>query len=203
MGTEDPSPARVLDFWLGVLDASGCAAPDVAKRWWTKNAAFDHEIRERFGPEHAAIVAGEREAWLATPRGRLAYVIVLDQFSRNMFRDTAGAFAHDAQALRAALDGIERGDDAALAFDERSFLYMPLMHSEDPRQQDRSVELFTRWRDSLSGDRRARLDASLEYARRHRDIVARFGRFPHRNRALGRTSTPEETEFLKQPGSGF
>lgn len=203
MGAEAAGSTRVLDFWFGTLDASGRAAPAAAKRWWMKSAAFDREIRETFGAEHVSIVAGEREAWLATPRGRLAYVVVLDQFSRNMFRDTAGAFAHDAQALRAALDGIERGDDGVLAFDERTFLYMPLMHSEDLRHQDRCVRLFTGWRDALAGEPRERVDGSLDFARRHRDLVARFGRFPHRNAALGRTSTPEETEFLKQPGSGF
>ena len=203
MGGEDPDPARVLDFWFGNLDANGQAAPEVAKRWWMKNPAFDREIREAFGQDHAAIVAGGRETWLATPRGRLAYVIVLDQFSRNMFRDTADAFAHDAQALHATLGGIERGDDHALAFDERTFLYMPLMHSEDLGPQDRLVGLLTRWRDALATDQRTRLEGTIEYARRHRAIVARFGRFPHRNAVLGRTSTPEEIEFLKQPGSSF
>ncbi len=180
-----PAPGAiddVLSFWMS----------DPA-RWWKKDPAFDEQIRERFLALHEAIDRGEHEGWLDTPRGALAYVIVLDQFSRNMFRESPRAFASDPRARAATKRALERGDDRALPVDERVFLYMPLMHSEDLADQERSVELF------------GALGAAeqLRFAQVHRDIVRRFGRFPHRNGPLGRTSTPEEIEFLKGPGSSF
>ena len=172
----------VLDFWFSHSD-----------RWWDKDPAFDAEIRDRFGALHAEIEAGEHEAWRATPRGALAYVIVLDQFSRNMFRDTPRMFASDRQALGAAREALARGDAQALGPDERSFLYMPLMHSEDLADQERCVELFRELGNAYS----------LDFAEQHLAIIRRFGRFPHRNQILGRASTPEEREFLTQPNSSF
>jgi uncharacterized protein (DUF924 family) len=193
----------VLEFWFGTLDASGFADAAHAQRWWQKDAAFDALISERFGALHEAIARGAHEDWLATPRGRLAYVIVLDQFSRNMFRGSARAFAHDAQALEAAREGVERGDDRSLAYDERGFLYMPLMHSERLEDQERCLALFAALRDASTGSARDRANNSVDFAERHRDIVQRFGRFPHRNQVLGRTSTTEEIEFLREPRSSF
>jgi uncharacterized protein (DUF924 family) len=193
----------VLSFWFGELSADGLADAEHAERWWEKDAAFDALVRERFGALHAAIAGGKREPWLQDARGTLAYVIVLDQFSRNAFRDTPGMFEQDPQALRAALSGLERGFDRALAFDERGFLYMPLVHAEDPAHQDRAVTLFTALRDASTGSLRERAASSLGFAQRHRDIVQRFGRFPHRNGILSRTPTPDEMEFLTQPGSSF
>jgi len=173
---------EVLEFWFTHSD-----------RWWDKDAAFDAEIRQRFGELHAEVSRGEHEDWRATPRGALAYVIVLDQFSRNMFRGTPGAFASDPQALAAARDALARGVDQSLTPEERSFLYMPLMHSEDLADQERCVELFRALGNAYS----------LGFAEQHRDIIARFGRFPHRNAILGRASSPEELAFLTQPGSSF
>ena len=172
----------VLDFWFA----------DPA-RWWRKDPAFDAEIRQRFEALHTAIERGDHEAWRQTPRGALAYVLVLDQFSRNMFRDTAKSFASDAQALAAAKDAIDRGFDAQLTPAERTWFYLPLMHSEALADQERCVALFQT------------IDApeNLDFAKKHRDIIVRFGRFPHRNAILGRPSTPEELEFLTQPGSSF
>src|SRR5688572_25438510 len=121
---------NVLDFWFGTLDASGRADAAHARRWWQKDASFDALVRQRFGAVHAAAASGQCEDWLASPRGCLAYVVVLDQFSRNVFRNDARTYAHDGQALRAALTVIGRGEERALAFDERCFVYMPLMHSE-------------------------------------------------------------------------
>lgn len=193
----------VLDFWFGTLDEHGLADAEHAARWWAKDEAFDAQLRARFGAVHEAVGGGERETWLATPRGRLAYVIVLDQFSRNLFRDSARAFAWDPQARRAAVSGIDRGEDRALGCDERSFLYMPLEHSEQLGDQERCVALFAALLDEAPPEARERVANALDYARQHRDIVRRFGRFPHRNALLGRTSTPEEVEFLKQPGSSF
>jgi uncharacterized protein (DUF924 family) len=194
---------QVLDFWFGKLDAAGCADAAHAERWWKKNAAFDEELRQRFGALHEAVARAERDDWLVPPRGRLAYVIVLDQFSRNMFRGTPRMFEGDKQAQAAAVEGVARGDDALLGVNERSFLYMPFMHSEDLDMQDRSVALFTALAASAPAELRGGLAAAVQYAEKHRDIIARYGRFPHRNAALGRDSTSAEIEFLKQPGSGF
>ena len=175
-----PSVGDVLTFWF--------AEPD---RWWKKDPAFDAEIRDRFLELHDAIERDEREDWLETPRGALAYVIVLDQFSRNMFRGSARMFVSDARALAAARGAVDRGMDRSLSRDERMFLYMPFMHSEDIVDQDRCVGLF------------ASLQEWVRYAEEHRNIVRRFARFPHRNALLGRQSTSEELEFLKQTGSWF
>ena len=175
-----PSSDDVLAFWF--------AHPD---RWWKKDPAFDAEIRDRFLGLHDAIQRNEREDWLETPRGALAYVVVLDQFSRNMFRDSARMFETDARALAAARRALDGALDRDLSRDERMFLCMPFMHSEDIADQDRCVRLF------------ASLQEWLPYAEQHRDIIRRFGRFPHRNALLGRKSTSEEVEFLKQRGSSF
>lgn len=173
---------EVLEFWFA----------DPA-RWWKKDPAFDAEIRDRFGALHAAIERDEHEAWRRTARGALAYVIVLDQFSRNMFRGTARMFASDARALDAARAAIAGGLDRELSDDERGFLCMPFMHSEQLADQERSMELFGAFA----------APSQLKFAEQHRDIVKRFGRFPHRNELLGRASTPEEIAFLAQPGSSF
>jgi len=199
----EADPERVLSFWLGQLDARGLASPEQSARWWKKDGTFDQEIRDQFEGEHAAIVAGRRQAWLRSARGRLAYVIVVDQFSRNMYRETPRMFAADDLALRAALGAIEGGLDRALPLAGRVFMYLPLMHSEDAEVQELCVEQFTLLRDELSGEAREHVETNLEFAIRHRDIVARFGRFPHRNQILGRESTLQESEFLKQPGSSF
>lgn len=193
----------ILDFWFGPLDEHGCADREHAARWWKKDQAFDEAIRHRFEEVHRAIRARELDDWLGEPRGLLAQVIALDQFSRNMFRGTPGAFASDPRALQLALDGLARGDHRALPRDPRSFLYMPLLHSEDLAMQDRAVELFTALRDSAPPELREQADLAVRYAGMHRDIVRRFGRFPHRNAILDRASTPEEIAFLEQPGSSF
>jgi uncharacterized protein (DUF924 family) len=188
---DDHEAEEVLGFWFGAPDAQGRADKAHAARWWRKDPAFDAEVRTRFGALHEAVMRSGREVWLSSPRGRLAYVIVLDQLSRNMFRDSARAFAGDARALDAALAGLAAGDDQALGPDERSFLYMPLVHSERLDLQERAVALF-------AGE-----PGTQKFAEQHRDIIRRFGRFPHRNALLGRPSTPDELAFLKQPGSSF
>lgn len=196
-------PEQVLAFWFGPLDEAGRAAPSYSSRWWKKDPAFDAEIAGRFGELHAAALRGERDGWRATPRGRLALIIVLDQFSRNMFRGTAQAFAGDARAVALAREGVDEGEDRSLAADERTFFYMPFMHSEVLEAQERCMALFTGWQDELDGEGRKRVAGLRDYARRHHEIIQRFGRFPHRNQLLGRQSTDEETEFLKKPGSSF
>ena len=193
----------ILEFWFGDVDELGRSDALHSRRWFMKDDAFDRDIAERFAGTFADVRAGKREQWLDDPRGRLAYVIVLDQFARNMFRGTARMFEGDKQAQAAAVEGVARGDDALLGVNERSFLYMPFMHSEDLDMQDRAVALFTALAASAPAELRGGLAAAVQYAEKHRDIVARYGRFPHRNAALARDSTPAEIEFLKQPGSGF
>jgi uncharacterized protein (DUF924 family) len=189
----DPTVEQLWGFWFGELDANGDPAPEVAKRWWVKDPAFDQAIRSRFESVHAQVVAGQHEEWRADSRGALAYVIVLDQFSRNMFRGTPAMFATDVQALAAAKAAVAQGFDRAVPRAARSFFYLPYMHSEALADQDACVALY-----SAPG-----ADANLEFAEKHRAIIRRFGRFPHRNAILGRPSTAEEIAFLGEPGSSF
>lgn len=194
---------EVLVFWFGKEGLENGVDKATSERWFTKNEAFDEEIRTRFGATYEKARAGALDGWAQSARGRLALVILLDQFSRNMFRGSGRMFESDDQALALANEGIERGDDRRVGVDGRSFFYMPLMHAEDLETQERCVALFTAMRDELDGEAKANAAYSLDYAVRHRDIVKRFGHFPHRNALVGRASTPEEVEFLKQPGSSF
>jgi uncharacterized protein (DUF924 family)/2-polyprenyl-3-methyl-5-hydroxy-6-metoxy-1,4-benzoquinol methylase len=196
-------PSDVLEFWFGKLDGQGRADMQHAGRWFQVLGTFDDEVRARFADVHRAVAAGECDAWLDSSRGRLAFVVVLDQLSRNLFRGSARMFEFDRRALDVALDGIRGGMDKTLAHDERSFFYMPLMHSEDRAAQDESVARFTALRDEAAPELREQAARTVLFAERHRDVVKRFGRFPHRNAVVGRESTPEEVEFLKQPGSAF
>jgi uncharacterized protein (DUF924 family) len=184
---------EVLDFWFGPSGARGKARPE----WFRKDAAFDEEIRRRFGDLHRAAAARELEAWRASPEPMVALVVALDQFSRNLFRGDARAFAQDAHARECAREAVDRGDDRLCLPVERQFLYLPFEHGEDAADQDRSVELMR----SLEAFEETR--GIADWAEKHRAIIRRFGRFPHRNAALGRASTPAEEEFLREPGSGF
>ena len=187
------SSADVLEFWFGPPDV----APTKRKEWFGKAPEFDAEIRRRFEPLIGRAAAGACDDWRVSARDALALCIVLDQFPRNSYRGSPRAFATDAKALAVARDSIDRGFDRLLSPVERVFVYLPLEHAEDVACQDLSVRLF----DSLPDD--ADSESARDYARRHRDIVVRFGRFPHRNDILGRTSTPEELAFLREPGSSF
>lgn len=175
---------QVLEFWFKEI------AP---AQWWKKDAALDRQIAQRFGDVHRQAVSCELYHWRATPAGRLAEVLVLDQFSRNMFRGLPQAFAADGQALALAQEAVATGADKMLSATERSFLYMPFMHSESAKIHTIAVELFR------SND----LPSSLDYELQHKKIIDRFGRYPHRNVILGRSSTPAEEAFLKLPGSSF
>ena len=174
----------VLKFWFDEIDSS---------LWWKKNSDFDRLIVDRFSDLHAIASRCELFEWRESPEGRLAEVIVLDQFSRNMFRDTARSFAQDPLALALAQEAISQGADDDLDSAQRPFLYMPLMHSESLIIHEIAVDLFTRKCDKTN----------LDYEVRHREIIERFGRYPHRNEVLGRASTDEEAKFLKGPGSKF
>ncbi|MCW5771582.1 MAG: DUF924 domain-containing protein [Rhodospirillaceae bacterium] len=177
---------QILDFWF---------AEAHRPFWFKKEAAFDDEIRRRFEPAHEAAAAGSFSAWQNTPEGALALLICLDQFPRNMYRGTPRAFATDAKARAVADWAVDREFDLRFKTDdERMFFYLPFEHSEEIDDQHRCVELVrTRCTDP----------EFLRYAVAHRDVIARFGRFPHRNAILGRPNTPEEEEYLKQPGAGF
>ncbi|MES2715153.1 MAG: DUF924 family protein [Pseudomonadota bacterium] len=189
----------VLDFWFGPPEDPGHAQPRAA--WFQKDDAFDEQIRQRFGPLIERALRGEIDDWLARPvqaLPALAQVIVLDQFTRNSFRGTARAFAGDARALQTARALVASGADRTLTGVQRSFAYLPFEHAEDLSHQRTAVQLFQQ----LAQDEPARA-SSLDWAQRHLDVVARFGRFPHRNAALGRASTPEELAYLALPGAGF
>lgn len=184
----------VLDFWF---DRGGAEALKPRKVWWEKNPAFDEEIRRRFGAAVEHALDGGYEAWAGQAEGALALIILLDQFPRNLFRGNARAFAGDERARAVARQMTDRGHDIGLPPVMRQFAYMPFEHSEALADQDFSCLLFAALEKDLPGH------DILDYAERHRAIIARFGRFPHRNAALGRDSTPEEVEFLRQPGSSF
>jgi len=197
------TPDAVLDFWFG---APGSAA-DVAARqrtlWFAKSAANDQIVGERFAETLVAAGKGELDDWATSPRGRLALIVVLDQFPHHIHRDHGQSFAYDALSLALAMEMVQRGEDAHVAPIERVFVYLPLEHAESMAMQDLSVALYDKLAHEAAVDERQLFDGFLDYARKHRDVVARFGRFPHRNELLGRISTPEEIQFLKQPGSRF
>jgi uncharacterized protein (DUF924 family) len=192
----DMTPQHVLDFWF--------APPSDAEHnrtravWFKKDDAFDAEIRRRFAVLIDEALAGALEAWRATTEGRLAYIITLDQFTRNVHRGTAKSFAGDAQALAAARALVASGADRTLPGVRRQFVYLPFEHAEDLAMQDESMRLFT----ALAADEPTLADLPT-WAEKHRVIIARFGRFPHRNAILGRASTPDEEAFLREPGSRF
>ncbi|HEX6768352.1 MAG TPA: DUF924 family protein [Candidatus Binatia bacterium] len=193
----------ILTYWFGADPDRAALAKERADLWWSKNAEIDNEIRERFEGSVELAGDGKLDHWLAEPRGRLALIILTDQFPRNIYRDSPRAFAFDAKALDWSLAGIELGLDRELRPIERVFFYLPLEHSERLAHQERSVRMFSELVPTAASDQREIFEHYLNFAILHRDIVARFGRFPHRNRILGRPTTPDELNFLSQPGSSF
>ncbi len=175
---------QVIDFWFKETEPS---------LWWKKDESFDALLLKRFSEIHTQAAQCELFEWREEPQGRLAEIIVLDQFSRNMFRDSALAFASDSMALALSQEAIACAADKALTPVQRSFLYMPFMHSESLRIHAVAVELFNE-----NG-----IKSNLDFEHKHKGIIERFGRYPHRNSVLGRQSSAEEIEFLSQPGSSF
>lgn len=199
----DERAQAILDYWFGDLNDDYDPGTRGAI-WWKKDPDVDAEIRERFGDDFERAVAGELDGWADEPRSCLALVILLDQFSRNLFRDDPRAWANDAEARAVALAAIDRGHDRALKMVERQFLYMPLMHSEDVDEVRRHCELADACVAAIPDDRmHGAFEGWTNFARQHLAIVERFGRYPHRNAVLGRTSTDEERAFLQEPGSSF
>jgi uncharacterized protein (DUF924 family) len=179
-----PSPADVLKFWFEEL---------TPEQWYVASDDIDAMIARRFGALHAAAARCELYGWRTSPEGRLAEIIVLDQFSRNIHRGTAAAFAQDSLALALAQEAVAAGADAALEPVQRAFLYLPYMHSESAAIHDVALRLF-----DAPG-----LENNLDFEHKHKAIIDRFGRYPHRNAVLGRASSPEEIAFLGTPGSSF
>ena len=189
------APQEVLDFWFGAPGSAQFGEP--RDFWFTKSAATDEMIGRRFGAAVEAALRGELRQWAdGEPRGALALILLLDQFTRNIFRDSARAFAGDEAALAVARRLVGEARDRRLAPIERWFAYLPFEHSESIDDQRESLRLFG----ELA---REGLTEPLLWAQKHHDIIARFGRYPHRNEVLGRESTAEEVEFLRQPGSRF
>lgn len=174
----------ILRFWFSEL---------TPQQHFAKDVALDESIRTRFGPTLEAAARCELFPWRATPEGRLAEILVLDQFSRNVYRDTVRAFAQDALALALAQELVTSGQDHSLPTAQRVFAYMPYMHSESALIHEQALKLFAQ----------PGMENNLDFERRHKAIIDRFGRYPHRNAVLGRTSTPEELAFLSEPGSSF
>lgn len=197
------SARTISDFWFGSATGDGAVACQQSRLWWIKNANNDARIRTRFAAITAAAARGELNNWARQPGGLLALILLTDQFPRNMYRNTPQAFAHDDLARQWALDGLAQGLDQRLRPIERVFLYLPLEHSEADALQARSVALFTRLFQDVAPEDADVFRGFLVYALRHRSVIARFGRFPHRNAILGRESTAEEMEFLAKPGSSF
>lgn len=194
--TASATPTEVLDFWLGDGIAKEWPTQDLSKRWFGGGAELDASIRARFGADVTTAVAGGLRDWEQPLLTRLALVILLDQFTRNVFRGKAQAFAGDARAQQLVRKTIQAGEDRQLPWVGRVFLYMPLMHAENLALQDECVASFTRLVADAPESLKLRLQDNLDFARKHRDIIERFGRFPYRNAALGRSDTPEEKDFL-------
>lgn len=196
------TPAEVLDEWFGPLDKDGLASPEKRERWFKKDPAFDQSLKQRYRQAIDQAAAGEL-GWDDSTEARLAEIILLDQMSRNVYRGSGQMYQGDARALELVGALLESGDDTRLPTAHRIFAYMPLMHSEQLADQDRCVECFEKQLASCAESAKQGLSDNLKYAKMHRNIVARFDRFPHRNELLGRETTEEEAEFLTLPGSSF
>jgi len=193
----------ILTFWFGTDADDAQTAAQQSKLWWSKNDVADAEIKKRFESHVIAVARGEYDAWAQTPQGLLALIILTDQFPRNIYRGQAQSFAFDVHALRWALQGLEQGVDQQLRPIQRVFFYLPLEHAESMAQQDRSLALYQQLLRDVPPEQTSTFEGFVNFAMRHRDIIVRFGRYPHRNAILGRASTEEEIAFLKTAGSSF
>lgn len=193
----------ILEFWFGTNSNDAAVVGERSFLWWSKDPEVDREIRERFEPLVLAAASGGLDAWRASIRGRLALILLTDQFPRNIYRGTPQAFRFDDAARQLCLESIQTRAERGLRFIHRVFFYLPLEHSEDLDHQGRGVGLFEELVAEVPRELAPAFREFLEFARKHRAVIERFGRFPHRNAILGRESTREEIEFLKQPGSSF
>lgn len=193
----------ILEYWFGALDGPDDVDRSKNELWWKGGPKTDAEVKERFGALVEDAVAGRLDSWCETARGSLAVVILLDQFTRNVYRGTAQAYAGDHDAVRICRDAIAREHDRDLRLIERSFLYMPMMHAEDRDTAERSLARFEALAEEIAACSREDHPNFLSSAKTHAGIVTRFGRYPHRNELFGRESTPEELEFLGSGGPTF
>ena len=199
-----PTPATVLDYWIGPAANDADAAAQKNKLWFIKSDATDQQIAALFGPLVTALAGDLALEWAAQgPRQRLAAIIALDQFPRNMFRGNAQSFAYDPLALDLTMAGLANGDDKSLSEVERVFFYLPLEHSEQIADQDRAIQQYSGLAQDARPSFKPLCENTLAYAHKHRDVIVEYARFPHRNAMLGRTNTPEEQAYLARPGSGF
>jgi uncharacterized protein (DUF924 family) len=194
---------RVLDFWFSAAELDAPQIDSRMERWFSTDPAFDERIRREFGDLVAQALAGGLEEWARTTEGRLALILLLDQFPRNIHRGTAQAFAGDKRALKLCVEGSMSNDYKSLTAIQRVFFFMPLQHAESAGVQEKSVRIYTALAEGVSDTLRETFLTFAQFAELHRDIVARFGRFPHRNRHLGRANTAEEEEFLAGGAPGF
>ncbi len=194
---------EILDFWFGRADDDTRIAAEKASLWWQKDAATDEDIRQRFEPQVRAAGQDKLDDWQASPEGRLALILLTDQFPRNIYRDTPEAFRFDGKARALCVDGLELGQAAHLRPIQRVFFYLPLEHSEDIDDQTWCVDLMRALAREVPEAWRSTFEGYVDYAEAHYRIIERFGRFPHRNRILGRESSDEERAFLTEPGSSF
>ena len=198
------TPQSVLNYWIGKTKDSAEAMAAQNKLWFVKSFATDTEIATRYIDTMAALASGLAHDWAKDgPHERLAAIIALDQFSRNVFRDTPDAFANDALAVKLCKQGLAVEEDKDLSEVERQFFYLPLEHSEATDDQALSIAMYEKLASDARPDFAGGMKGALDYAKKHKDVIDRFGRYPHRNAILGRSSTPEEDAYLAEPGSGF
>ena len=193
----------IQEFWFGNEIDDAVIAAKQAKLWWSKDESVDALVRQRFAIASDSALAGNLDIWARTPDGCLSLILLCDQFTRNMYRDTPAAFASDAKALALSKAGIANGHDKKLRAIQRVFFYLPFEHSESLVEQDYAVALFEQLAGEANVEHRTIFNNFLNFAHRHREVIRRFQRFPHRNKILGRDSTVEELAFLSQPGSSF
>jgi uncharacterized protein (DUF924 family) len=203
VSSQEVDAESVLEFWFADASSGREALERRNRVWFRGGASFDRQCSERFAAALAAAADGALDSWKEWPRGRLAMIVLFDQLSRNIHRGTAEAYAHDARALELCREGIERGHDRQLSAIERTFFYLPMEHAEDREAQALSVQQFEALAKEGPAELHEQLAANASYAREHRDIVERFGRFPHRNAVLGRDNTPEEEAYLADDAPRF
>lgn len=200
--TDSEAIEQIRAFWFGPIH-NGFPVEDRKALWYEGSEALDREIAAKFGELVESALAGRLANWAATADGTMALILLLDQFTRNIYRGSAKAFSGDAMARDAVYQALARGDEQLLSFIERSFLYMPLMHSENLHDQETCVQLFQVLHDEVEPDQQPGLEVNIQFAIDHLRLIEQFGRFPYRNAVLGRTNTAQETDYLEGGGARF
>jgi uncharacterized protein (DUF924 family) len=194
---------KILEFWFGTFPDAYSSDPASVEMWFENGSQYDQEIFIKFGETYERASSGEMDQWMDMPRGKLALIILLDQFSRHIHRNQAESFSQDLKAQEICIDGISAGDDFKLHPVERSFFYLPLEHAEDIERQELSVQAFAQLVQDVPEPHQQQFKSSLDYAVRHHYVIEQFGRFPELNEILGRESTGEELEFIESGEYSF